>query len=66
MKLRTLKPNDLADISTAWAMIAEGRDRLRLAGARKAANAAARTLKSVEGAIRHAQRIEFVTAQPQS
>lgn len=58
MKLRKLKPKDLNDISTAWALIAQGRDLLRRAGARKSANSAARTLKSVEGAIRHAQRIE--------
>lgn len=56
MKLRHVTLNNLDNIATAWALIAEGRGKLRRAGARKAANATARALKSVDGALRHAQR----------
>lgn len=60
MKLRKATLTDLDNIATAWARIAEGRDMLRRAGARKSANATARALKSVDGALRHARRCYYV------
>lgn len=55
--LRTVTQEQLEMILLAREDVREGIRRLRLGGAAKAANAVARTLKSIDGAIRHAERI---------
>lgn len=55
-KLRTVSRDDLTLIDEAFDRIDAARIRLSLAGAHKAADAAARALKSTDGARRHARR----------
>lgn len=50
-----LPQTDVNNITLALLDLRGVRDRLRFAGADKAAGAVARSLKSVEGALRHAQ-----------
>lgn len=59
-KLRALKPGDLGSIIKASELMKDARALLRMAGANKSANATARALKSVDGAVRHASRVDFV------
>lgn len=44
-------------LSSAWGVVAGWRTEVRHAGAKRAAAALSRALKSVDGAIRHAQRM---------
>jgi len=55
-KLRPVTPEDVGSIHTCLTMLRFVRERLRAAGAHKAAQSVRRTLKSVEGAQRHAER----------
>jgi hypothetical protein len=49
--------DDLAEIALAIQLLRHTRDKLRRAGAVRAANYVARALKSAEGAARHAARL---------
>jgi hypothetical protein len=53
--VRPLPQTDINNIMLAIHDLKMTRDRLRFAGADKAANYVARALKSTEGALRHAQ-----------
>jgi hypothetical protein len=53
--IQPLPQTDVNNIQLALADLKNARDRLRFAGADKGAAAVARSLKSVEGALRHAQ-----------
>jgi len=55
-KLRTVSQGELNELSTEWGIISMERQRVRSCGALKAAAAISRALKSLDGAIRHAQR----------
>jgi hypothetical protein len=65
--MRTIRPatkRDAEAIQAATGKLREARDRLRLAGAPRAAQAAARALKSADGAGRHvAHRIRRSPAE---
>lgn len=56
-KPRTITQAELDTLSTAWGVINMQRQEVRAAGAHKASAAIARALKSLDGAIRHAQRL---------
>jgi hypothetical protein len=56
MKLRHVSNSDLQDLRIARAMIDQGAVGLRSVGALKACAYVRRALKSVDGAIRHAER----------
>ena len=58
MKLREYRTGDLEKIADALDRVAEAIGLLRDAGAARAATAVARARKSVEGAKRHAQRLQ--------
>lgn len=63
MKLRTVTGSDVDSITTAIRTLRFARDRFRTAGARKAARAVARALKSADGALRHARRCAVRTGR---
>lgn len=66
MKLRHMSRQELTHIHTANECALHAVHLLRLAGATKAANAIARSRKSIGGAIRHAERCIAHTPQPQA
>lgn len=51
------------ELSRAHGMISSCRDHVRAAGANKAADYISRALKSLDGSIRHAQRMRFEAAR---
>lgn len=58
MKLRKVERGDVAMLRHAELVLRTARDELRVIGARKACEAVRRALKSIGGAIRHAERCE--------
>lgn len=56
MTLRKVTEHGLHGIQYAIACLREAREALRVAGARKSADAVRRAIKSAEGAYRHALR----------
>lgn len=56
MRPRTVTAADMRELIDAKHDAILARDRLKKAGATQAAKAVSRTLKSIDGAIRHAQR----------
>lgn len=52
---RNITQDDLNILSTAWGVINTQRWNVRAVGAKRAATAISRALKSLDGAIRHAQ-----------
>ncbi len=57
MKLRSCSPVDLQHIELAISLLREARALLGTAGAKKAHDYVAASIKSAEGAHRHCQRI---------
>lgn len=55
-KLRSTTLRDEIEIAIALDLLRNARDRLRAAGAHNAARSVRRSLKSVDGARRHARR----------
>ncbi len=51
------------ELSRAWGNISHWRVVIRQTGATKAADALSRALKSLDGAIRHAQRMRYAAAE---
>jgi hypothetical protein len=61
--LRPFRAGAAEEIGRAIRTLRDARQKLRGAGANRAAAAVARALKSAEGALRHADRIQFVAGR---